>query len=213
MGEMKSLSREEDVQTTKKAMEQPPSWFIGIPDKKTPWYFINLDYADGYVHWYDIGGGARRVVCAGGLEGKGFATEECPICAYVLELYQDAKRLKQEGEDAKAKQLKDRANNLRAGPEVQFKAIRGQRTLLKTRTGKKWIADWDMEDEDTTVAVGVVSLSTSQFDGLTAMINGEKTKFIESGDDLGNRVMWTAKERRKGRTGGKYSAVVWEADE
>lgn len=210
---MKSLSREEDVQSTKKAMEQAPSWFIGIPDKRTPWYFINLDYVDGYVHWYDSGGLARRVVCAGGLEGKGFATEECQICAYVLELYQEAKRLKEEGDDGKSKQLKDRANKLHGKAEVQFKAIRGQRTLFKTKTGKEWIADWDMEEDDSTAGIGIISLSEAQFDGLTAMIKGEDTEFVQDGDGLGKRVLWTKKERRKGRTGGKYSAVVWDADE
>jgi len=210
---MKSLSREEDVQATKKAMEKAPSWFIGIPDKRTPWYFINLDYDDGFVHWYESGGLIRRVVCAGGLEGKGFATDVCPICAYVLELYQEKKRLKEEGEDAKSKQMNDRANRLHAKPEVQFKAIRGQRTLLKTKTGKEWIADWDTEDEDSTAGCGIITLSEAQFSGLTAMINGEDTPFITVGDDLRKRVLWTKKESRKGRTGGKYSAVVWTADE
>lgn len=212
---MKSLNNEQDVQSTKKAMEQAPSWFLSIPDKKTPWYFISLDYADGFVHWYDAGQGSRRIVCAGGLEGKGFATAECLICAHVLALYQESKRLSEEGEDSKAKQLKDRANRLHGKPEVQFKVIRGQRTLIKDpKTGKKeWVADWDMEDEDSTAAVGIMSMSESQFAGFTGMIKGEGTEFIESGSDLGNRVLWTAKESRKGKRGGKYSAVVWSADE
>lgn len=213
MDRMKSLGREEDVQSTAKAMEQAPSYFISIPDKKTPWYFINLDYADGFVHWYDVGGQARRVVCSGGLEGKGFATDTCPICAYVLELYQEAKRLKEEGEEAKSKQVKSRANDLHANAEVQFKAIRGQRTLLKTKTGKEWIADWDVEDEDSTVDVGIISLSEAQFLGLKGLIKGEDTQFIQLGDDLNKRVLWTSKERRKGKSGRKYSAVVWDADE
>lgn len=208
---MKSLSRQEDVQSTKKAMEKAPSFFLNIPDAKTPWYLLSLDYADGYVHWYDIGGNGRRIVCAGGLEGKGFATSECPICAYVLDLYQEAKRLEEEGDSAKAKALKDRANRLHAKPEVQFKAIRGQRTLLKTKTGKEWVADFDMSEEDSTAGVGIISLSESQFSGLTGMINGEGTEFIKNGDDLGKRVLWTAKEKRKGKTS-SYSAVVWTAD-
>lgn len=213
MAKMKSLGRSEDIKTTQKAMEQAQSFFIGIPDKRTPWYLLGLDYVDGYVHWYDTGGQARRIVCAGGLEGKGFATDDCPICAHVLGLYQEAKRYKEEGDDAKAKQLKDRANRLHGKAEVQFKAIRGQRTLLKTPKGKEWIADWDMEEEDSNAAVGIMSLSESQFDGLTEMIKGENTPFIQEGDDLGKRVLWTAKEKRKGKTGGKYSAVVWDADE
>jgi len=192
-------------------MEKAPSWFLNIPDAKTPWYLLSLDYADGYVHWYDVGGNGRRIVCAGGLEGKGFATNECPICAYVLDLYQEAKRLEEEGDSAKAKALKDRANRLHAKPEVQFKAIRGQRTLLKTKTGKEWVADFDMGEEDSTAGVGIISMSESQFSGLTGMINGDGTDFIKNGDDLGKRVLWTAKEKRKGKTS-SYSAVVWSAD-
>jgi hypothetical protein len=147
------------------------------------------------------------------LEGKGFATDTCPICAYVLELYQEAKRLKEEGEEAKSKQVKSRANDLHANAEVQFKSIRGQRTLLKTKTGKEWIADWDVEDEDSTVDVGIISLSEAQFLGLKGLIKGEDTQFIQLGDDLNKRVLWTSKERRKGKSGRKYSAVVWDADE
>lgn len=208
---MKSLSNQQDVKSTQKAMEKAPSWYLGIPDQKTPWYFIKLDYADGYVHWYDIGGNGRRIVCSGGLEGKGFATDTCPICAYVLELYQEAKRLTDEGDEVRAKALKDRANKLHGKPEVQFKAIRGQRTLLKTKTGKEWVADFEMGDDDSTSGIGVISLSESQFSGLTGMINGEATAFIATGDDLGKRILWTAKEKRKGKSS-NYSAVVWSAD-
>lgn len=208
---MKSLSNQQDVESTKQAMEKAPSFFLNIPDTKTPWYLVGLDYADGYVHWYETGGGRRRVVCAGGLEGKGFATDTCPICAHVLELYQESKRLTEEGDASRAKALKDRANNLHAKPEVQFKAYRGQRTLLKTRTGKEWVADFDASDTDSTAGVGIISMSESQFDGLTGLIKGESTPFIENGDDLGKRVLWTNKERRKGKTS-SYSAVVWSAD-
>jgi len=210
---MKSLGSEADVESTQKAMEQAPSWFLKIPDKKTPWYFLSLEYADGYVHWYNAGGLDRRIVCDGGLEGKGFATDDCSLCAYVLELYQEAKRLKEEGHEGKAKAMKDRANKLHANAEVQFKAIRGQRTLMKTDDGKEWIADWDTEDEDSSVDVGIITLSEAQFDGLTAMIKGEHTEFIKSGDDLGNRILWTSKEKRKNKSGRKYNAVVWDVDE
>jgi hypothetical protein len=211
---MKSLENEQDVQSTREAMEQPTSWFLGkIPDQKTPWYFINLKYADGWVHWYDAGGGNRRAVCAGGLAKKGWAPDECPVCAYVLELYQEAKRLAEEGDEAKAKQLKERGNRLHAGAEVQFKIIRGQRTLLKTKAGKEWIADWDTEDDDSTVDIGIISFTSAQWEGLMSMVKGEETPFIEHSRDLGKRILWTSKERRKGKGGTKYSAVVWSADE
>lgn len=209
---MKSLKNQDDIQSTAKAMEKAQSWYLSIPDQKTPWRLLSLDYSDGYVHWYDIGGGARRIVCAGGLEGKGFATSVCPICAYVLEQYQEAKRLLDEGDEAKSIQVKNRANRLHGKPEVQFKALRGQRTLLKTKLGKEWVADFDLSDEESTSAVGIISLSESQFSGITGLIHGSGTEFIKTGDDLERRVLWSTKEHRKGKTGGKYSAVVWSAD-
>ena len=58
-----------------------------------------------------------------------------------------------------------------------------------------------------------MSLSESQFEGLTEMIKGETTSFIQEGDDLGKRILWTSKEKRKNKKGTKYSAVVWDADE
>jgi len=210
---MKNLGRAEDVQSTLKVMAQIETYFIKIPDSKTPWYFLNLDYANGQVHWYKSGGQARRVVCAGGAEGRGFAINVCPLCAHVLELYKEAKRLVDEGDVGKAKQLKELANDLRAKPEVQFKVIRGQRTLLKTKTGKEWIADFDMEDPESDAAVGIISLSESQFDLLQAMINGEDTPQITCGDDLGKFVLWTSKENRKNKkTGGKFTQVIWSVD-
>ena len=210
---MKNLGRQEDVRETRTAMEDGGSnIFLKIPDHKTPWYLISLDYSDGFVHWYDAGSGRRRVVCTGGLEGQGFAPDHCPICAYVLELYQEAKRLEQEGDTAHAKQLRDRANNLRGKSEVHIKAIRGQRVLVKTKTGKQYIPDFETSD-DSDAAVGILSLSKAQWTGLTDLFLSGDNPNITSGDDLANRVLWTSKESRKGSTGNKYSAVVWTADE
>lgn len=214
----RNLGNVEDVKKTKASMEQQGSnMYLSIPDTKTPWYLLGLDYIDFFCHWYDgPQGGTRAVVCAGGSEGSGFDTENCPICAYVLELYQEAKRLREEEQDeARAKVLKDKANRLRGKPQIVLKAIRGQYLLVKDeKTGKKVREAYfqlDPEDEDSSVAVGLLSLSEAQWSGLTGMINGEATPFITSGDDLGNRVLFTKKERRSGKKT-KYTAVVWGAE-
>jgi len=212
---MKSLKRKEDVQSTQAAAEGGQSYFLSIPETRTPWFFMNLDYADGFVHWVDIGGQARRVVCAGGLEGKGFAPDACPICSHVVGLYQEAKELREEGHTAKADKLKNKANRMRAKLEVQFKVIRGGFEIErdpKTRKKTK-VVSFDTEDVDLDVAPGIIALSNSQFDGLTGLIKGEETPFIEVGDDLGTHYLVTTKERKKGRSGNKYSQVVWEAEE
>lgn len=212
----KSLTNREDVESTSKAAEGGhASPFLSIPDTRTPWYLLGLDYADSFVHWVDTDQGRRAVRCGGGVEGEGFKPDKCPICEYMLELYQDAKALRADGEEAKADKLKNRANSLRGKLQVVMKAIRGQYALIKNaKTGKKSrVADWDTEDDDSNVEVGLLSLSKAQWEGLVGMINGEDTPFITEPEDLANRVLYTNKERRKGSSGMKYSAVVWGAEE
>ena len=213
----KNLGNAEDVKKTTDSMEQSGSnLYLPIPDAKTPWYLLGLEYIDFFSHWYDGPTGVRSVVCAGGSDGGGFDTENCGICAYALELYQEAKRLRDEGNTALADKLKDKANRIRGKGSVVLKVIRGQYILVRDeKTGKKRReADFQLnsEDEDSSVEVGLLSLSEAQWKGLKGLVNGENTPFITSGDDLGKRVLYTKKERRKGNKS-KYTAVVWGAEE
>ena len=223
---MKSFLNDGDVKSTLDDMEPAQNWFLSIPEASTPWYMLCDTYQSGYVHWYDIGGQARRVACGGNhvsVDGEqekrtrtrgGLFPNECPICAHVLALYHEAKRLRDAGSVVKADRLKNAANRLRAKYEAQFKAIRGQRVLVKDRAGKKyWTADWDTSGDDSDVQPGILSMSGPQFHGYVGLIRGETTPFIETSSDLVKRVFWSQKERRKGSKGGKYSAVVWTADE
>lgn len=209
----KSLANTDDRQQTSASMESGgQSLFLSIPDTITPWYLLGLEYTSFFTHWYDGPQGKRTVVCAGGPEGGGFATDECAICNHVLELYQEGKRLREDGDDATGNKLKSKANDLRGKPQVILKAIRGQQVLIKGKDGiKRREPDFDMEDEDSNADIGLLCLSQAQWDGLIGLINGEHTPFIKSGEDLGNRVLYTKKEKRKGKST-KYTAVVWSAD-
>lgn len=212
----RSLGNQEDVARTSKAAEgHGGQQFLSIPDAKTPWRLLSLDYADSFVHWVEVSGNRRPVRCGGGIEGEGFKPDDCPICQHMLGLYQDAKALRADGDEAKADKLKNHANEMRGQLQVVMKAIRGQYALMKDpKTKKKYrVADWDMEDSETNVEVGLLSLSKAQWEGLTGLIGGEDTPFIESPEDLLSHTLFTEKERRKGRTGAKYSAVVWGAEE
>ncbi len=208
-----SLDRDEDVQKTTSAMEssggQP---FLSIPDAKTPWYLLGLEYSTSFAHWYEGPQGRRAVICAGGVDGKGFDADNCPVCAHVLDMYQEAKRMREDGDSAAADKLKNKANDLRAKGRVILKAIRGQYIVVKDKTGKHLEADFDTEAEENPAEIGLLSLTTAQWEGLIGLRNGENTPFIKSGSDLGNRVLWTKKERRKGRNT-KYTQVVWGAEE
>lgn len=214
-----SLDRESDIQATTAAMESRTgdSLFLSIPDVKTPWYLISLEYTQYFQHWYEtVQGGRRNVVCAGGVEGHGMATDDCPLCEYVMELFVEGKRLRASGETDRGNRMKERANSLRAKSTVLLKAIRGTYVFERDpRTKQKRqvaVFDIDANDPDSSAEAGILSLSQAQWDGLIGLRNGEHTPFIESGADLANRVLWTRKVKRKGSTS-KYTAVEWGAEE
>lgn len=214
---MKNLGKSEDIQDTSAALEGGgQSLFLSIPDSKTPWRLLELNYSNFFSHWYEGQQGRRSVVCAGGVDGKGFDTENCPICEHTLELYQEGKRLRDvEGKTDAGNRLKDRANNIRGKFTAVLKVIRGQYVLIKDAKGRKVTeADFELDPDnvDSTVEVGYLSLSEAQWLGLTGLINGEHSSFITDGADLGKHVLFTKKERRKGKTT-KYTAVVWGAEE
>ena len=209
----KSLRRDEDRQKSKAALEGGQSKnFLKIPEKKTPWYFLSLDYQDGHIHWADTGNGTTVVACAGDLEDNGFAPEKCPLCKLALEYYNEGKRLRKKGKIKEADELKNMGNQVRAKYQANFVAIRGERIPQKTRDGKKkYVADFDLnsKDEESSVAVGIMSLSGAQFNKLDALTDDDGVPQVKSGDDLGNRVIWTRKEKGSGR----YKEVYISADE
>jgi hypothetical protein len=136
----KSLGKTEDIQQTSASMESGgASLFLTIPDAKTPWYLLGLEYVSFFSHWYEGPQGKRSVVCAGGAEGGGFATDDCLLCEHTLELYQEGKRLREEeNELAAGNKLKDKANDIRGKGAVVLKAVRGQYVLYKDSKGKKF---------------------------------------------------------------------------
>lgn len=216
---MKSLKRKEDVKASKDAAESESGrHFLKIPANKTPWRLLSLDYEDGYTHWVPVQGRKINVACAGGIEGKGFDPDTCPICKHTLELYDEAKALKAEGKLKESKIATADANDMRAKYQALFIAVKGQKILVKERTKdgkirKVWAADFDTASEDSEVEVGVLALTKSQFSNLIGLIGSEETPFVKTGSDLGNRVLWSTKNSRKGRKGNSdYTEVVWSAD-
>lgn len=214
----KSLAKQEDIKNTSASMESGgQNYFLSIPDAKTPWFLLGLEYTSFFTHWYESSqGGRRSVVCAGGPEGGGFAVDECGLCQHVLDLFQEGKALREDGSEDAGNSLKKKANGLKAKGQVVLKAVRGNLVLIKNpKTGEKYYeADFDLDDEDSNAQIGLLSLSQAQWDGLIGLINGENTPFIRDGEDLGKRVLYTKKVSKKGKsTNSKYTQVVWSADE
>lgn len=215
MAKQRSLTSQEDVAASRKAAEQREGrHYLKIPDGRTPWYILSADFVDGFSHFVDMPSGMTRVVtCAGDPEtDHGFAPDDCGICELMLSKYQKAKKLG----DEKGKALKDEGNSLRASYQAKFVAIRGERILERSSSGKKrWSYSFEVpsgdSDEESTVEVGVLSLSQAQYKGLTDMIHDEEMPWIKDGSDLTNRVLWTKKVSKKGRRS-NYKEVEWSAE-
>lgn len=193
----KSLDNKEDVEKSVKATESGNRDIVKIPNNRTPWYILDPEYEDGFVHYVDIPRTDRksRVVCGAGPEGGGFAPDECPICDYTLRLYNKAKELRNEGEEKKADKIKDQANDMRAQYAAQFIVVRGQRVRLQKpdKEGKKYGPEFDFSDDsDSPAEVGLLSLSEAQFKQIANFIkDNEKYPFIRKGGDLTRHVIWS----------------------
>ena len=189
----KEIDNEEDVQGSLDSFERSGSNVLKIPEGKTPIYLLSGEYQDGYVHWVNIAGNITRVVCLGGVEGRGWAPDECPICKYVAEMYGKAKKLEESHgkEDKRVKALRKKAGRLRAKYEAHFVAAKGELVREKTGSGKKRFVP-DFEDCD----VGILSCTKQQFEDLTSIRKSEKYPFMNGGKDLLNRPIVVDKRKR-----------------
>lgn len=171
---------------------------IKIPEGKTPIYILESDYHDGYVHYVrGPDGKPMRVVCAGGIEGKGFKPDNCKICKETLELYQQAKALEADGDKHGAADLRKKAGNIRASYNAEFIVVVGEMMLVRGKDGKK-VKVPDFENDS--VKVGVLTMTEKQYKDFTGLRNNEIYPFIKTGKDLTNRVFVLDKQKRDGKS-------------
>jgi len=212
---VRNLGNAQDVKSSQEAVsDQSGQSFLKIPDKRTPFYLLDLEYQDGFAHWVDLPNGRKiRVVCAGGADGGGFDPDNCEICAHVMNLYKQGKELRDDGQDVSADKLKKIANNMRGKYEAHFLAVRGEREIVKEGGKKKVSANFDIDDKDVDVEIGILGLSHSQFTKLTGLIGDDNVPHVSTGLDLGNRVIWSTKEKKAGKNKDQtFTEVNWSAD-
>ncbi len=212
---VKSLGNRDDVKSSREAVsDQSGQAFLKIPEKRTPFYLLDLEYRDGFAHWVELPNGRKtRVVCTGELDKGGFDPDNCPICEHVMNMYKDAKTLRDEDQDAKADKLKKRANDMRGKYEAHFIAVKGEREIVREGGKKKVVANFDADDSEADVEVGILALSHSQFEKLTGLIDNDEVPHVKSGEDLGNRIIWSKKEKKAGKGKGQtFTEVSWTAD-
>lgn len=181
-----------DVKASNAALESG-GLTLKIEKGRTPVYFTSSAYGSGNVHWVkgSSGKGDFRVVCGGGLEGRGYAPDSCEICKWMSEVYDRASKL-QTSSPKKAQQIRDTANRVHAKFEVLFVAAKGELLTVKDKkTGKKReSADFD------DAQVGLLPLTKKQWQDFQALVDGEKYAFIESKKDLFNRAIIIDKRNR-----------------
>lgn len=166
---------------------------LTIEKGRTPVYFLSAAYADGYVHWVGSGGKSNfRVVCGGGLEGKGYAPESCKVCKWMSEVYDKATQLQSAGKPKQAQVIRNTANAVHAKYELLFVAAKGEMLVSKDkRTGKKvGVPDFDEAE------VGTLSMTKKQWQDFQGLVEGGRYDEIESKKDLFNRIIIIDKRNR-----------------
>jgi len=200
----KKLTNEQDVQSTRKSFEANSKILKFDENTKTPVYILDDSYEEGFVHWVNLPGGKSvRVVCGGGMDGKGFDPTNCKICNHMVEGYREARNL--EAEDAKAADaMRKELNKCRANYSAEFLAVKGELLTVKDPVTKKKTLSADFDEYE----VGILALTEAQFNGFVGLINNENYPFMKSNADLLNRVIILDKRKRaKNGKEAKYASV------
>lgn len=203
----KKLTNEQDVQATKKSFSHDSKILKFDENSKTPIYILSIEYDEGYVHWIETLDGRRiRVVCGGGIEGKGFDPANCKICNYLVEGYRDARAL--EGDDKQeADKMRKKLNQMRAKYSAELLAVKGELLKVKDRTTGKKTLSADFDDYE----VGILALTESQFNELTGLKDSEAYPHVKTYADLVNRVIIVDKRKRdKGGKGARYATIEFQ---
>lgn len=203
----KDLTRQEDTQKSLESQESSGGLTLKIPEGKTPVYFLSSAYEDGYIHWLDTPQGRMRVVCSGGLEGKGYAPDTCKVCAYCADQYARAKQLDLEGKTEAANKIRAIGNEAHAKYEAHFVVAKGEMIKVKDpETGeKRSMADFDDAE------VGILSMTGKQYQDFMSLRDNETYPFIKSVDDLLNRAILLDKAKRdsKGKKA-RYATIEFK---
>lgn len=174
--------------------------FIKIGNGKN---FIRLwseDFVSEHVHVLEIGKRFVNVVCLGGEKSKGYAPDDCPICAKAKTHWDRRKEIQEDPDFKRSKKLKVEAEyEGKLGKALQTKqktvvlAIYGK-AIIERVDGKK-VAVPEFEKE-----VKYLNITPPQWKKLTKKIF-EDYDFMKSKDDLFNRNLCFLKEEKEGKKG------------
>lgn len=185
----KDLTKQEDVDASLESQESISTGNLKIPEGKTPVYFLTSGYEDGFTHWIDLPEGRMRVVCAGGPKGRGYAPDDCKICAYCSAMYAKAKKIASDGDVDKAEKIKKLGNGAHARYEAQFIVAKGEMVKVKVDGEKKEVADFDDAE------VGILQFTENQYKSFIGLVDKEGS--VKTTADLFNRAILLDKAKRE----------------
>jgi len=179
---------DEVVRESQQATQSSGNYIRVKEGEKAPIYFLSSKFEQGYEHWIDIGGSPNRIPCAGGMKGKGYAADDCPLCALAQEHFNSAKKLASAGKSSAAKAEKDLAFKIRAKYAMYFIAAKGERNVVSVKGEKQFKIEFD------NAQVGLLSLTKANRDAFAAC--KAKYDYIVQNKDLFNRYIIFDKRKR-----------------
>ena len=185
----RDFTREEDIQESQAMSREKTGRTIRIEDgAKVPVYLLDSHYRDGFAHWIQLpNGDYHRVACGGGEKGEGNAPDDCPICAFCVEQFTEAKRLQKSGRKQESKALWDATRKISGSYEIYFIAVQGDINVAKIEGGKKRLAVEFDKGQQT-----LLRLTRKQRDDLKSIVNSNE--HLTSLKDLFNR--WIIIDKR-----------------
>jgi hypothetical protein len=181
---MSNLGNDKDVRGTLSALEGGGNFFR-LQKGINYVAILDAEYAEEFVHFVKVQGKTRKVACLGGLEGKGFAPEACPICKQVLAFYEEAQELAKGGDEGEADIVKKKGNRLRAVYQAYFQVANGEPLKVLEKGKRVMRADFEKFDG----VAKVLPLSDARFKAIVSLIHSDEHSEIESGEDLVGRVL------------------------
>ncbi len=196
----RSLDSEEDISGSVEDSSSYDSSYVKLETGPNPIVILVRSYSDGYKHWIELPDGSTAVVvCAGGLEGKGFAPDECSLCKLAQSNYKRGKELRNRGNKKEGNALKDEGNNIRANYSATFVVAKGQLVIERIKGKKVKLPDFEGAE------IGLLSLSQKQYKDLVGLRDDDDYKFIESGADLLHRTLMFIKTKKSPKS--RYETV------
>lgn len=185
----KDFTDEDDVRASQEATASESDYIKIKEGERAPIYFMGSEFSDGFEHWVHLGGNTTRIACAGGVDGNGYAADECPLCKVAQDHYNSSKKLATAGKTAAAKREKDLGNDVRAKYAMYFIAAKGERNVVKLQgKEKKFKIEFD------NAQLGYLAMTKNQRDTFQACKS--KFDYITSNSDLFNRYIVMDKQKR-----------------